>query len=79
MRCIVLWILALRQYDGRHCRVSLRYGELACVVRVQSVTWAAVVGCPCDWWLVVVSPLPSGFRIKSGMTGWGGEQGCYVV
>ena len=32
------------------CDTSLWYGELACVVRVQSVTWAAVVGCPCDWW-----------------------------
>ena len=25
------------------------------VLRVQSVTWAAIVGCPCDrWWLVGV-------------------------
>ena len=31
------------------------YGWLECVVRVQSVTWAAVVGCPCDRrWLVGV-------------------------
>ena len=27
--------------------------------RVQSVTWAAVVGCPCDWWWLfcIVHPL----------------------
>ena len=23
---------------------------------VQSVTWATMVGCPCDWWLVSCSP-----------------------
>ena len=33
------------------------YGELACVVRVQSVTWAAMVGCPCDWCCCFVHPL----------------------
>ena len=64
------------------------------VVRVQSVTWAAIVGCPCDRWgvvcLVVTPPcgyclkasmtglaqpvLPSGLRIKSAMTGWGGSR-----
>ena len=42
-------------------------------MRVQSVTWAAIVGCPCDWWLVLscspVSPCrPSELRIKSAMT-----------
>ena len=43
----------------RHCRVSLGYGELACVVRVQSVTRAAMVDCPCDWWWLVLSCSPS--------------------
>ena len=32
--------------------VGFGYGWL---LRVQSVTWAAVVGCPCDWWWLVLS------------------------
>ena len=29
------------------------------VVRVQSVTWTAMVGCPCDRWWLVLSRSPS--------------------
>ena len=27
-------------------------------MRVQSVTWAAMVDCPCDWWWLVASSFP---------------------
>ena len=36
--------------------VGYGYGWLDWVVRVQSVTWAAVVGFPCDWWWLSCSP-----------------------
>ena len=41
--------------------MGFAYDWLNCVVRVQSVTWADVVGCPCDWWWVggwICSPSP---------------------
>ena len=39
MKGVIDWFPA---YTGR-------YGWLDCVVQVQSVTWSAIVGCPCDW------------------------------
>ena len=45
----------------------LGYGRLKCVVRVQSVTWVVVVGCPCDWWWVL-SCSPSGPSVKGWVT-----------
>ena len=71
----------------RQCRVSFGYGCLDCVVRVQSVTWAAVVGCPCDWWwwlfglahpLLPVSGTGTGFD-SSPIKGEGDWWVCLVV
>ena len=52
----------------RYRRVSLGYGELAWVVRVQSVTWAANYGCPCDRWWLVLSCSPSYLSAKGWVT-----------
>ena len=50
MRCIV-----------KRCMDSdwFGFGWLDCVVQVQAVTWAAVVGYPCDGWGLVLSCSPS--------------------
>ena len=43
---------------------NMGYGLLICVVQVQSVTWAAMVGCPCDRWWVVLFCSPSAPSVR---------------
>ena len=52
---VALWILDQVQHDSGMFMDSdwFGYGWLDWVLRVQSVTWASVVGCPCDWWWFV--------------------------
>ena len=76
--------------DSDWLGVGFGYEGLKCVVRVQSVTWAAVVGCPCGWcWLVLVGwgcspvspcrPVVSRLRGNDGPVTMTGGQGGLVV
>ena len=50
-----MWYQRVVHYlDSIFSLLCIGYGWLEWVVRVQSVTWVAIVGCPCDWWWLVV-------------------------
>ena len=68
----VLWGFNMDRYvKGGLVGLGFGYGWL---LWVQSVTWAAIVGCPCDWWLVLscftlVTLPPCGYCLEASMTG----------
>ena len=47
------------------------------MVRVQSVTWAAIAGCPCDWWLVLCCLVVTLTFDSSPIKGEGELVGCF--